>query len=377
MRIGFLVPRNGFGGGLERHAHDLAVSLSGRGHAITLLHGRTMGRDTEVYARPFVEVLPMAEVGRARNELDVIYAQRVSDVGELALLGDVPCAIAVHDHDLTCVRSHRYLPISREPCHRPPGIGCVTHGCCVVRTRRAGALLPVTLRSPFALRRRVRALAERSLLVANSHYVAHQLVRAGVDVGRIHVVYPVPPDDRRPLRPRPAEPRLLVVGQLLPSKGVDIAITALRYLPSRITLTVVGDGPLRRSLAAHAVRVAPGRVEFVGYVRPEEVTRFYDAASVTVVPSRWPEPFGMVGIEAMRRGRPVVGADHGGIPEWLEAGRGGLLFTPGSAQELAAAAVTLLADENAGARALAVARERFPHPKMVDEIEAMLRHVAR
>ncbi|WP_437681787.1 glycosyltransferase family 4 protein [Sorangium sp. So ce131] len=376
MRIGLAVPTLGYAGGVERHARDLAAALGARGHEVVLLHGAPRGRDPEDYARVFRRAAPADSPGCARD-LDVVYVQRANRVEELAPFGGAPLVIASHDHELTCPRTSRYLPVTLAPCHRPPGVACITHGCCVVRDRRPGARLPVGVKNPFVLRSRLAGLSARALLVACSRYVASNLLRAGVDPGRVRVVYPIPPEDPAPITPRPAARRLLVVGQLLRGKGVDIAIRALPRLSADVTLDVVGDGPSRRALEALAARLAPGRVRFHGYVAPEGLRAHYDAASITVVPARWPEPFGMTGIESMRRARPVVGADHGGIPEWLDHGAGGLLFTPGSPESLAAAARALFADAGAGARAYTSAATRFPHVRLVDDIESILEGAAR
>ncbi len=376
LRVGLAVPGLGFVGGIERHAHDLARGLAARGHEVTLLHGSATGRDPDDYARPFARVLPVEEAPGVCDALDVVYVQRAADVADLRPFTGAPVLVATHDHDLTCVRSHRYLPVSLAPCHRAPGLACVTHGCIVVRDRRPSARLPVTLHSPFALRARLRRLALRAPMVACSRYVADHVVAAGVDPRRVHVVHPIPPEDDRPIVPRPTARRLLVVGQLLRGKGFDIAVRALARLPADVTLTVAGDGPSRDSLEALASRVAPGRVRFTGWLSPDALGGLYDEARVVVVPSRWPEPFGMVGIEAMRRARPVVGADHGGIPEWLAPGRGGSRFTPGDDESLARAAGALLDDEEAGARALTEARERFPHARLLDGIETLLARLA-
>ncbi len=155
-------------------------------------------------------------------------------------------------------------------------------------------------------------------------------------------------------------------------KGFDLAIEALTYLPREVTLDIVGDGPSRQDLVAQAERVAPGRVRFAGYVPPERVRAHYDASSIVLVPSRWPEPFGMIGIEAMRRARPVVGAAHGGIPEWLEDGVGGRLVPPGDPAAFARAVSELLIDPMAGERARQTAVVRFVHAHTVDAIEALL-----
>jgi len=371
MRIGMVVPGNGFVGGIERHAHDVARSLRERGHEVSLLFGAETGKEPVRYAAAFDRALPARDARRIRRELDVVWIHRANDARELDAFADLPVVVASHDHELTCVRSHRYLPLGLEPCHRAPGAACVTHGCVVVRDRRPRALLPVALRSPFRLRAALRALSRRAPLVACSRYVAGNLVRAGVPPSRVHVLHPIPREDgARPL-PRPAAPRLAVVGNLLRGKGVDIAIEALAHLPREVTLDVVGDGPSRASLESLAAKMAPGRVRFLGWLDPVGVDAAYAEVSLVVVPSRWPEPFGMTGIEAMRRGRPVVGADHGGIPEWLEPGSAGLLFAPGSARELARAAMLLLADEHAGERAFHWVQERFPHRRLIDGVLAI------
>lgn len=375
MRIAMGVPSLGFYGGIERHAHDLAASLAARGHRLTLLHGRGEGKDPDAYARPFERVARAEDARSLRGDLDLVYVHRANDAAELEVYDGVPVVVATHDHDLTCVRSHRYVPVGLEPCHRAPGVACVTHGCVVVRDRRAEARLPIALRSPFALRARLHRLAARAPLVACSRYVARNVVNAGVAPSRVHVVHPLPPEDERPVVPRPREPRLAVAGNLLRGKGVDIAIRALEHLPREVTLTIAGDGPSRAELEQLAREVDSGRVRFTGYVPPERVADVYDEASVVLVPSRWPEPFGMVGIEAMRRGRPVVGAGHGGIPEWLLPESGGRLFAPGDARSLADGAARLLADDGAGERARRFAMTTFPHRRLVAEIEALFARV--
>jgi glycosyltransferase involved in cell wall biosynthesis len=201
-------------------------------------------------------------------------------------------------------------------------------------------------------------------------------VGAGVPTSRIRVIHPVPPDDGAAVSRRPAAPRLLAIGQLVRGKGFDIAVDALAHLPRDVTLTIAGDGPDRDEIRRRAARVVPGRVDLLGYVAPASLSTVYDAASVVVVPSRWPEPFGMVGIEAMRRGRPVAGAAHGGIPEWLEDGAAGRLFAPGDPSALGAAVGALLADAAAGERARAFVHERFSHERMVGEVEDLLEEIA-
>ncbi len=374
MKIAMVVPSRGFFGGIERHAHDLSRGLAGRGHSLTLIHGDLEGKDEEAFQKPFTEVVPRRRA--AEVDADVFYVHRASSAEELDDFRRRPVIVVSHDHDLTCVRSHRYLPVGLTPCHRPPGFACVRHGCVVVRDRRPDAPLPVRLESPFRLQRRLDGLWKRALLVTCSGYVRARLLDAGVPAHRARVIHPIPPEDDTPLVPRPRAPRLLVAGNLLRGKGVDLAIDALAHLPPAVTLTIVGDGPSREELERRA-RAHSGRVDFVGWVSPAEIGRQYDRASVVVVPSRWPEPFGMVGIEAMRRHRPVVAAGHGGIPEWAGGTGGARTFVPGDARSLADGARILLADAEAGQYAAEHARVRFPHARLLDEVESLLEEVAQ
>ena len=367
------VPSRGFVGGIERHAHDLARGLAARGHRIVLVHGELSGRDEARFVEPFETVTPVKRA-RELRDVDVVYLHRVEAAVELDAYGGLPVLVASHDHDHTCVRSHRYLPLGQSPCHRAPGVACIRHGCVVVRDRRPHALLPVALRSPFRLRAELRRNAARAPIVACSGYTRDHLVAAGVPRQRTHVIHPIPPEEDRPRVPPPAVPRLVVAGNLLRGKGVDIAIDALPHLPPEVTLDIVGDGPSRADLERRA-RSFGARVRFRGWIASSEIATLYDEASVVVVPSRWPEPFGMVGIEAMRRARPVVAAGHGGILEWAAGTAGARTFAPGDPISLAAAVRRLLTTPEAGEAALEHARSRFPHRRLLDEVEALLSRV--
>lgn len=376
MKIGMVVPHAGFAGGIEKYAYDVSRGLRARGHHLTLIYLDENGRDRQDYTKAFDDVRAIQSHDVAHN-LDVVYAQRAGTVEELAMFRGLPVVVASHDHDLTCPRSHRYLPLTHEPCHRPPGFDCVRFGCVVVRDRRPSARLPVRLSNPFLLQKNLTRLAARTRLVACSDYVATNLKNAGVPAARVEVIHPIPPEQDAPLVDLPSERVLLVVGQLLRGKGFDVAIQALRYLPRDVSLIVAGDGPSKTDLRTEASRVAEGRVRFLGYVPPEKLASVYDEARVVIVPSMWPEPFGMVGIEAMRRARPVVGANHGGIPEWLKEPEAGRLFQPKNAQSLAKAVEAVLDDVESGARAHDYVKKAFVHASMIDAVEKMLTRVQK
>lgn len=374
MRIAIVAPTVGFGGGLERFAFDRAVALRARGYEVILVHEGREGRDVDAYAAGFTQVF-QREQREALRGVDVALVQRANSVDELSWLGATRAVVFAHDHDLSCPRSHRYVPLGRTPCHEAPGARCVLHGCVVVRDRSAGRFA-LRVVDPFALRERTIAMARRYPLVACSAYVARSLVELGVPQKRVTVLHPVPPPSFDAASPADARPTLVVLGSLLRGKGVDIAIDALRSLPSAVRLRVVGDGPERAALEAQARAVAPGRVEFVGAIHPSLVAAQIDASACVLVPSRWPEPFGMTGIEAMQRARPVVAARHGGITEWLREQDGVCGFEPGDAASLAAAVRTLLRDPRAGDRAREWASRRWSFDASVAQMESIAAEIA-
>lgn len=148
-------------------------------------------------------------------------------------------------------------------------------------------------------------------------------------------------------QPGPWGWRLLYCGRIDPRKGIATAITALTGLPPEATLVIDGDGD-----RAHAeeLRVLAGQLrvdERVQFRRtpPAQVPDAYADADALVFPVTWTEPWGLVPLEAMATGRPVIASRAGGGPdEYLEDGANCLRFEPGEADGLAAAALRLAAD---------------------------------
>jgi glycosyltransferase involved in cell wall biosynthesis len=141
--------------------------------------------------------------------------------------------------------------------------------------------------------------------------------------------------------------QLLYVGRLDERKGVRTAIEALSHLPAEARLVVIGgwDEQEAGRLRDLAARVGvDGRVRFEGQFERERLPAAYAAADAVVFPVVWEEPWGLVPLEAMGRGRPVVATGRGGSAEYLRDGENCLLFPAGDAAGLAAALERLAAD---------------------------------
>ena len=184
------------------------------------------------------------------------------------------------------------------------------------------------------------------------------------------------------LDPAPERPwswSLLYVGRLDERKGVDTAVESLVRLP-QANLTLIGGWNEReeRRLSRLAEETGVlGRVAFAGQLSREQVRAAYAEADAVVFPVRWEEPWGLVPLEAMGRGRPVVATGRGGSGEYLRDGVNCLLFEAGDAAALAAAAERLARDaelrrrlRDAGSETAAQHTEGRFNEQVLAELEA-------
>jgi glycosyltransferase involved in cell wall biosynthesis len=152
------------------------------------------------------------------------------------------------------------------------------------------------------------------------------------------------------LDPRPERPwewRLLYVGRIDERKGIEDAVRALTHLPATATLTVVGDGdPSERERLGQLIESTglSQRVRLIGFRSHDDLPLFYDDCDAVLFPVRWSEPWGIVPLEAMAFGRPVVATGMGGSGEYLRDDKNCLLVRPGQPADLAAAVTQLSGD---------------------------------
>jgi glycosyltransferase involved in cell wall biosynthesis len=192
-----------------------------------------------------------------------------------------------------------------------------------------------------------------------------QVIPAGIDPGD----FPAAPPDERPWRRQ-----ILCVGRLEPAKGFDTAIRALPRLPPDATLTIVGDGRHRDELARIARETGvEDRVVWKTCDRSEMAAN-YRAADALVFPSTGHEAFGLVPLEAMACGTPVVATGAGGSAEFLADGENSLLFPPSDPEALADTLRRLAADGDLRRRVVAgglATAARLTVDRQADELEAV------
>jgi glycosyltransferase involved in cell wall biosynthesis len=154
-----------------------------------------------------------------------------------------------------------------------------------------------------------------------------------------------------PPQPLPEQPQALFVGVLERYKNVDGLADAWRLAAPRVPdarLRLVGAGTLRPAVE-QLLRDVPGQTSWDERLTQPDVSRALDEATALVLPSR-SEGMGRVIVEAFCRGRAVVAARVGGIPDLVEDGQNGLLVEPGDTQALADALVRILTDRRLAER---------------------------
>jgi glycosyltransferase involved in cell wall biosynthesis len=182
--------------------------------------------------------------------------------------------------------------------------------------------------------------------------------------------------------------RILFVGRLVERKGVSYLLRAIAELRDRsaITLTVVGEGPLLPRLRVEADRLGiSDLVEFTGLVSEAELSERFESCDAFVLPAVEDakgdvEGLGIVLLEAILHGRPVIASDSGGIADIVVDGVSGLLTRPADVYDLVAAIERLMDDADLRSRLVTGGRrhvdENFSWDRITDDLIALYERVA-
>lgn len=300
--------------------------------------------DSVLIARARAEALEVCPL-RMKSHLDLPAAWRLR-----RLLGRLARPVLVHAHDGRGAALVALADIDRR--------------VATVATRH----LDLALGRGAGMRLRLVRAFDR--IVAPWPAVHARLAEAGVPESQVADIPAVLDTDRLTPRREPEpirrdlgagnDPVVLAVGSLVPLKGFDTLLEAVAVLTPKPHLWIAGDGPERDTLSrlAHALAIGD-RVKFLG--RRDDVADLMAAADAVAIPSRR-EAGGLVALEAMMLGCPVVASRIGGLALAVEDGVTGLLVPPDDPDALAAALVALLRDGGLRDRLVTAARRRVATP---------------
>jgi glycosyltransferase involved in cell wall biosynthesis len=253
------------------------------------------------------------------ERIGVVLCSNVFDPAVLdAARGARRCVVHVRDHRAFCPNGDRLFPSFSRPCDAPMGSAClinsVLHGCvCGPRSR--------TVERLRARERTAAATRRYDAFVVSSQFMARMLERNGVACDKIHVIEPAIADGSaadQVVAP-PALPRVLFAGRVVPPKGLRSLVRAIaRIAPElRPELRVAGHATAEFEVCVELARTLDVQIKALGWCDGDALSRAIDSVHAVVIPSLWPEPYGLLGIEAQARGRPAVAYAVGGIPEWI------------------------------------------------------------
>lgn len=216
------------------------------------------------------------------------------------------------------------------------------------------------------------AFGRCALMIAVSKARRDDLLRTGVPPEKIRVVHngiaPAPAAGRRG-RPPGAPLRISSVSRLVTEKGIDVLIDGAAIAMKgglKAALGIYGDGPERAALKNRAAeRGIAAAVSFEGF--REDVAAVLAGTDIIVLPS-YTEGLPYILLEAAREGAAIAASSAGGIPEFVRDRREGLLFSPGSAEELARALQELAGDAGLRKRLADGAKERLAEGFTLDKM---------
>ena len=348
---------------LARRGHEVqVVSLAGSRGARTEFDGavrvhrvagwsRVLGPLYANPERPLHPTLPDPGIVRALSRLlndfrpQVVHAHSWLLYSFLPLLPsqETGLVVSLHDYGFVCPKT---TFVHRDGlCSGPSFAKCVS-----CAREQYGALRSLALTTGMAAMKPWRGRVDR--YVANSEAVARAsagLVERGE--GYMEVIRPFVSEEAfhadegmRPAFVPPKTDYLMFAGALGPHKGVDVLLEAWSGLEPKLPLVLAGIR--RRDTPRHF----PAGVIVAEEVPHNDVLHAWGHCVAAVVPSVWPEPFGLVAAEAMAAGRPVVASAVGGLAEVIVDGVTGILVPPGDAVALRSAIQRLLANPTLRAR---------------------------
>lgn len=378
-KILFIGRYAGFDGGVERYEHTVAMLLRRNGYEVCCAY-QDKGREFENFSAGFRRILSLDEAMADSVEYALVAVHKLSDPALLKKLLDKfqeRLVLFVHDHDPYCPRSYYYIPFGRRNCQRAYH-PLVCGACAMLSNPRAWphGLLGKLKQVFFSFAETLRLYRGFPRVVVLSEFMRQNLLRNGFSASRVQLLLPFVESAEQPSSIKVASPpRLLFVGQLIRGKGVDLLLQAMAKVRADYRLLIAGGGKDRCWLEEMAAELGIAhKVDFLGWVLHPE--KLYATCDLLVLPTRWQEPFGLVGLEAASKGLPIVAFDLGGCREYIVPGENGILVPQGNIDEFASTVQNLLENPDQllpmGEKGRVLAREKFAPEKFLQAFAGLI-----
>ena len=318
---------------LARHGVDVSV-LAARIDSTEPVQGVTLFHSPELFNERASDAMRFGEA--MSSGPTIVHLHQFDDPDAVAAMQRrAPVVLSAHGY-LACTSGVHYFRPGHE-CQRAHGLGCIPNLVACGHTsdplRLPGAYIKAS-RSLATLRRADLAVSYSSTI--DRHLAVNGITRRKV-IPLFSTMTPASGSGHETRR------RVVFAGRVVLPKGIAVLVRAAPAVDAEFV--VCGDGWRLEQMRQLARRLGvEQRIRFTGWLGGEELARELAEASVVAVPSIWPEPFGLVGIEAFAAGRPVVASATGGMSDWLEDGVNGLSAKPGDPSALADALNELLGD---------------------------------
>jgi len=338
-----------FTGGAETYIYQSAQELSKRYNIENILLYSAKSRIDYKYSKVFSFATVIADLKQQLKLLkpDIIYVHQVNNIEIIkGLLNiEIPVVGFIHDHKYFCLREHKYTTIGNKTCTKAVGVDCYS---CLGFINKKSSFPYISINSVSNVRAIQDLLKKFDHMVVASDYMKEHLLLHEFEEKKISKItlFSEPKNNLEYKNIIPKEKRFLFVGQLVRGKGVDTLLNAFSKLQSKeALLDICGDGKQRAELEEKAKSLGiSDRIKFHGKVTADALSHHYSEAYAVIVPSRAPETFNLVGVEAMKHAKTVIAANVGGVKEWLKDGENGFSFP--SNDDDALAIILNLAIEN-------------------------------
>lgn len=362
MKIVQLSGNYSLNGGVGTYVFRLTQKLTSAGHQVSVIHSDTRlplptgDRASLFYVNRFDAFTSPDESSRLAAEVmatlkkigpDVVHVQSNNNfLLENQIRREFPVVKSIHVYDF-CPAGTKYHHALGKNCGHSTGPLCIPR---MLYKRCTENKNPLTLLNFYKQSRAVQKNdSSQPVILVASEFVRQQALQSGYAPQQVQVLpyFTDIPEGSTDLALSADEKIILASGRMVPEKGLDRLLYAVSYITDIAgwKLVLDGEGADKPQLMKLSRKLRlDERVEFAGWLNPEKHWEMFRRSYMAAVPSIWPEPFGLVGIEAMSYSKPVVAFRSGGIPEWLEDGKTGFLVETGNARGMAEKIKQLLGD---------------------------------